>query len=1605
MITSFLRFLFNLRKAPSAIAGPSARSEAAMPPLVAVPESGPARAKPSLALPQPAPANFYIAPKSPAVDPLFLARYYRQAFRHVDMGTFAKLENGKGPKLIGRLEPSEVSGRQIDLEASGEEGGGAKPISAMAVLAVVPMKESRGAIDGRRYPILAVPAQAVVEDKQFWLAAAPDAAPIANPRCFYPMGEDCDVGDFGRLNAELLESLAKLGADEDVNVGWQSWWETCLGALLRATDAENLALLEARVCGQLPAYERQTWALRVEVFAHEGATNAAVRELDGVYAELISLLERGDTALGCYPTFCGAGNSIVVPERVPIGYRQTFGHMDAYGSGKRELFPLDPTQRRASRAILSLQPGEVQAINGPPGSGKTSMLRAVIASKWVEAALDQAPCPIVLACGTTNQSVTNVIGAFGEAPHLDDTLLIARRWIPDIPSYGAYLPSQSQLKKDGKDDSKDVTKQFICLQKATTGGLYAFVGRLDVLDPAKALEFETTYLQCARTQYPEAQLARLEDAVAAVHGDLHTQVETIIAHAEAYAGNPESRPDFHALASARIDQCAKHWHSERVDVARKCLAALECAANDKQRCDIDALDDLIDLLWRADAFHLAARYWEGRFLLAQRTRLFSRHPKNVEEQLRRLCMLTPCLVATCHLTPAWCNIEPAAGGNQPDGRLALGLIDLLLIDEAGMVSPELGACLLGLAQRAAFIGDVKQLDPIWTVDSVGESAIVANLTEDTEVRNALIQSGRSVAGGSMLRAARLVSHWRDPDDDGVTLRYHYRCAPPIIEYCNYLSYGGVLQTRTKVKEGFWPPPLSWVALEEGPSKVGSGSYCNKAEADEIVSWVLDAWPRLTRNPGLQGKSIDAVLALLTPYRAQSEYLAKRLKEEFDRARRTGALGECCPSPQHVKDVVIGTVHKLQGAERPVICFSLVEGPEQMPSQFMDGSGAMLNVAASRAKHALVVFGHRDRFLATEVKPGTKLKDLATQGLPPSLLLGAYLKLVAKPLYPRHLAIIEAPGKLMALRHILGKEYRVEATGGALWSLDLNGGVNDRAGLVPCPGLRKDGETAIERITQAMQSVESVLLLTDDDRMGDYIAWQASRLSGLDAKGLPVKRARMGAITPSGIQKALSLATEGVNEARVLAEIAREVADQMLTRYLSAYLDRASKQKAVRSHVAERAKIWCALGAMDSAYDRKKSTTKLGRVQAGILGLVAGEIGRKAAAPSSHWVTLDLSGQPLEGRIIGSPGPNWREGLVASKRSVSLTVLEVDEDCCPAGITGAGTLDLLAGAWRRYGMPPGTTMKRLQALYEGSWAQCPQAPADPLDPIEIRHEGAGHPPVLPLDRAKRPETLHIGASTEDVETANVYRLIWMWFEASECISATYRRITVRGRLDGYGDIEFTGTALEGLPSPFYQPDGGVSNEELLLSGVTKGPNAPEVLQRLAMLPQVEPRSCRGEASRARPALDALLYLCQEMRIGKPSSLASSLQSLIDREIMLPGAPGMPLALSRSGVWIAELLGLPEFPDGYEGVGKVGKANFSAELERRLVEIENGRATPRDVLGWLVKLLGPAHFEHVLPDAIWSNMNELKQAMAHARMGASGTAQLISLPGAYEPLCQD
>ncbi|NJM54230.1 MAG: AAA family ATPase [Blastocatellia bacterium] len=95
-----------------------------------------------------------------------------------------------------------------------------------------------------------------------------------------------------------------------------------------------------------------------------------------------------------------------------------------YGQMRGDI-SLSPSQREALHHFLTLEEegGEILAINGPPGTGKTTLLQSVVATMWIEAALaGKRQPPIIVATSTNNQAVTNVIEDFAVKSGEDSVL-------------------------------------------------------------------------------------------------------------------------------------------------------------------------------------------------------------------------------------------------------------------------------------------------------------------------------------------------------------------------------------------------------------------------------------------------------------------------------------------------------------------------------------------------------------------------------------------------------------------------------------------------------------------------------------------------------------------------------------------------------------------------------------------------------------------------------------------------------------------------------------------------------------------------------------------------------------------------------------------------------------------------------------------------------------------------------------------------------------------------------------------------------------------------------------------------------------------------------
>jgi len=134
-------------------------------------------------------------------------------------------------------------------------------------------------------------------------------------------------------------------------------------------------------------------------------------------------------------------------QRQPIAVSKLIDFNELHLGQMRFDFPLSISQRKSLNTFSSTT-DKVFAVNGPPGTGKTTLLQSIVANKFVESALEGKNAPIILACSSNNQAVTNIIESFSQSKTKDGKL--QGRWIPDVDGYATYLPSSSKTVEELK---------------------------------------------------------------------------------------------------------------------------------------------------------------------------------------------------------------------------------------------------------------------------------------------------------------------------------------------------------------------------------------------------------------------------------------------------------------------------------------------------------------------------------------------------------------------------------------------------------------------------------------------------------------------------------------------------------------------------------------------------------------------------------------------------------------------------------------------------------------------------------------------------------------------------------------------------------------------------------------------------------------------------------------------------------------------------------------------------------------------------------------------------------------------------------------------------
>lgn len=721
-------------------------------------------------------------------------------------------------------------------------------------------------------------------------------------------------------------------------------------------------------------------------------------------------------------------------------------------------FPLAMAQRDALSHYLTQQSGDILAVNGPPGTGKTTLVLSIIATEWARAALNKTEPPVVIATSTNNQAVTNIIEAFGK-DFSTGTGAMSGRWLPELKSYGAYFPSSGR--------KADAAKKY------QTDDFFYRVESLEYVEEAQVF-----YLEKARSAFPSSDCSSPERVVDLLHKCLIEHSEQLKKIKPAWDCLNRIRQERNAISEdldqyiqnkstlllgsaneiAFLNQGKKQWQQYRageslvyaffswipavrtkrhyqinlfldetfgtrmaafqgtvpegIDAYIDDLIALAQTERDGYQQQIDfaqdvsrheseatrywneltqslghtseeelslaGADELADMKIRFPAFLLATHYWEGRWLMdmaaidnLQKEKGRS-GAKSVKARWQRRMKITPCVVMTCYMLPNHMKTcEFVGGAKKFDNNYLYNFADLLIVDEAGQVLPEVAAASFALAKKALVIGDTEQIAPIWNslpsidIGNMVEENILPGGTQEelTDAYALVCDSGKSAASGSVMKIAQFNSRYHYDLDlsRGMYLYEHRRCFDNIIGYCNTLCYHGKLQPKRGIENETLFPAMGYLHIDGKGMQANTGSRFNAFEAETIAAWLIAHKEEIERH---YDKPLHKVVGVVTPFSAQVNAIKAALRN----------LDINCSGDED--SLTVGTVHSLQGAERAIVLFSPVYSKHE-DGGFIDSDSSMLNVAVSRAKDSFLVFGDMDLF---EIQPGSSPRGLLAKYL-------------------------------------------------------------------------------------------------------------------------------------------------------------------------------------------------------------------------------------------------------------------------------------------------------------------------------------------------------------------------------------------------------------------------------------------------------------------------------------------------------------------------------------------------------------------------------------------------------------------------------------------------
>ena len=546
-----------------------------------------------------------------------------------------------------------------------------------------------------------------------------------------------------------------------------------------------------------------------------------------------------------------------------------------------------------------------------------------------------------------------------------------------------------------------------------------------------------------------------------------------------------------------------------------------------------------------------------------------------------------------------------------------------------------------------------------------------------------------------------------------------------------------------------------------------------------------------------------------------------------------------------------------------------------------------------------------------------------------------------------LVIVESPAKAKTIGKYLGPGYQVKASMGHVRDLPKSKlGVDIEAGFVPDYQPIRGKEETIDDLTKAAKKSGKIYLATDPDREGEAISWHLKELLGIpDDK---TYRVTFNEITKKVVNESIQH-PRSIDQDLVDAQQARRLLDRIMGYQLSPLLWR---------------KIRRGLSA--------------GRVQSVATRLVVDRENEiRAFVPQEYWsidVTLDRIA-PNIGRFKAHyHGEGKKKTDLGSAEEVNAVLSDIKVH--PFVVTGVKrqekqrqpappftTSTLQQAASRKLNMTPRRTMSVAQQLYEGvdiagegtvglitymrtdslrlsdeAVAAARQflsarygreyVPASPRVYKAKANAQDAHEAIRPTNVELTPEAVRGSLTSEQLR---LYKLIWSRFLACQMSNAVFDSVSI-DVTSGTHLFRATHSSLKFSGFTAVYVEGKDEGEEAMGSPL---PDLQE--QEQVRLADAEPAQHFTQPP-ARFTEASLIKLLEEKGIGRPSTYAPTVSTILDREYVVK--EGKALRPTPLGEVVNGLM-MDKFTD-------IVDPDFTAKMEAELDNVEVGKENWKDVL---------------------------------------------------------